>query len=612
MSWSHMRQALLGPAQGWRWPLYATLVLYILFYGLILLLLGQAFIGKAILIDLGVDLLLAFLAFWMARRVWPFLLFMILYFAIIYGGSALVILMLGRPLLPEEIYNLPALVMILGPLGWLGIALPLAMFAGSFLLNLRLSGTRTRLAAIGAAAIGCFIAFAPMSAVNALDRFVGNAPWSKVQNFYLRGGTVNLLQETMRLFAQDTSPPTQAEVAAAITRLRAAAGDAPAMVPPGHRRNVHMLLLESFWNPDVLTAARLSDSPMDPRFLALWRQTGFTQALSPAFGGQTANAEFEILCGFPVDQHAANFEYGIKNEAPCLPGLLRAQGYRSIASHPNEASFWNRANVYRRIGFETFWSAEALEFAAEEKRNFMTDLHLFQQVRDRLAATADGRPVFNFLLTIEGHWDYATHASRQSGIRSSSSIADVGRFANVMHFKSRDLMEIIGTLQRDDPDALIVAFGDHLPLLGRGFEAYAESGLLPATYDQFTKKDFDFSARTPLVVIDGRRGPLDLGILPMYRVPRLIARLAGVQAPTIFDLTPVPRTATPRPLPEGMIAYVDGKPFELCRSEPPSAPCAAALDWVRDAKLLDRDVFRGDQHALKLLGAANPLAHTAD
>ncbi|HWA49556.1 MAG TPA: LTA synthase family protein [Dongiaceae bacterium] len=608
MNWSRIRQALLGPAQGWRWPLYTTLILYIVFYCAIQLTLGQSFIGAAILLDLGVDLLLAFLVFAMARFVWPFLLFIVLYFALVYGGSTLVILMLGRPLLPEEIHNLRALVMILGPLGWLGIALPLAIFAGSFLLNLRLAGARARLAAAGALAIGCGIVFAPMSAVNALDRVVGNAPWSKVQNFYLRGGTVNLLQETMRLFAQDTSPPTEQEVAAAVARLRAAAGDAREIVPIGHRRNVHMLLLESFWDPAVLSAAKFSEPPMDPRFLELWRHTGYTQALSPAFGGQTANAEFEILCGFPVDQHAANFEYGVKNAVPCLPGLLRAHGYRSVAAHPNEASFWNRANVYRRIGFETFWSAETLEFAAEEKRNFMTDLHLFQQARDRLTATADGRPVFNFLLTIEGHWDYATHPGRQSGIVSQSQIPDVGHFANVMHFKSRDLMDIIETLRRDDPDALIVAFGDHLPILGKGFEAYAESGLLPATYDEFTKEHFDFSARTPLIVIDGRNGPLNLGTVPMYQVPHIVTRLLGETDPTIFDLAAVPVSTTPRPLPEGNVTYVGGKPAELCRMTPPSPLCQAAADWLRDVKLLDHDLFRGNQHALKLLGIPSAMS----
>jgi hypothetical protein len=615
MNWSRIKQELLGPATGWRWPFYWTLLLYISFFWGAFLGLDQPFGGYNTVLDLGADLALAFLVFWMSRRVWPFALFMLLYFTIFYGGSAMLILMLGRPILPEEIHNLRSLIMILGPLGWFGIGLPLVIFLGSLLLNLHVSHVRARLAAGAVLLIGCGVVFAPLSAVRAVDNIVGNTPWSQIQNFYSRGATLNLMQETMRMFAERTPPPTQQDVDAAVRRVRAAAAGTAELVPVGHRRNVHMLLLESFWNPDVLAAAKFNAATFDPRFMELWRQSGFTQALSPAFGGQTANAEFEVLCGFPVNQHAANFEYGVKRDVPCLPGFLRDRGYRSVASHPNEATFWNRKSVYERIGFETFWAAESLDMNISDPREvgyFMTDRRLFQQVEAKLAATRDDRPLFNYVLTIEGHWDYAAGPTRQSGTRSQSKIADVGNYANIIHFKSREVMDIITTLLHQDPDALIIAFGDHLPLLGQGFEAYVESGLLPETYDGFTKENFDFSARTPLIVIDGRNGPLNLGVLPMYQMPRVIARLVGEGGPSIFDLAATPSVATPRPLPEGDIAYVDGKPAELCRADPPSPLCKATREWLRDVKLLDHDLFRGDQYALKLLGLMPSLAQSSD
>lgn len=614
MSWQRIRQSLLGPARGWRWPFYWTVLLYICFFWLAYPGPNQPFGGYNAMLDFAADLALAFLVFAMSRHVWPFVLFMLLYFIIFYGGSVLLIVMLGRPILPEEIHNLRSLIVILGPLGWIGIGLPLAVFAASLLLNVHLSSLRARLAAAGAVLIGCGIVFAPMSAVRAVDDIVGNSPWSQIQNFYSRGATINLMQETARMFAEMTPPPSRQDVAAAARRVRAASAGAAPRVPLGHRRNVHMILLESFWNPDALVAARLSMPSFDPRFMELWEQSGFTQALSPAFGGQTANAEFEMLCGFPVNQHAANFEYGVKRDVPCLPGLLRDRGYRSVASHPNEATFWNRERVYRHIGFETFWSAEKLDMrnvTPDEVGYLMTDARLFEQVEQKLAAAKDDRPLFNYVLTIEGHWDYATSAKRRSGIKSQSKIADVESYANIMYFKSRELMDIITGIRRDDPDALIIAFGDHLPLLGQGFEAYVESDLLPAGYDDFTKDHFDFSTRTPLIVIDGRNGPLNLGSLPMYAMPQIIVRLLGESGPTIFDLAAAPATTTPRPLPEGNIAYVAGKPVELCRADPPSSICQATATWLHDVQLLDHDLFRGDQHALKLLDGV-PLTSLAD
>ena len=157
MTWSRIKQQLLGPAAGWRWPFYWTVFLYIAFFFLVWWGLGQPFSGYNVILDIAADVTLAFLVFAMSRRVWPFALFMLLYFTIFYGGSLLVILILGRPILPEEIHNLRALIMLLGPLGWIGIVLPLAIFAGSLVLNLHFSHLRARLAGLASVLIGCGI-----------------------------------------------------------------------------------------------------------------------------------------------------------------------------------------------------------------------------------------------------------------------------------------------------------------------------------------------------------------------------------------------------------------------------------------------------------------------
>jgi len=57
-----------------------------------------------------------------------------------------------------------------------------------------------------------------------------------------------------------------------------------------------------------LVSAGLSEDPLDPRFRALWQAAGNPHILSPVYGGYTANAEFEALCGFPVIADAVFFE----------------------------------------------------------------------------------------------------------------------------------------------------------------------------------------------------------------------------------------------------------------------------------------------------------------
>jgi phosphoglycerol transferase MdoB-like AlkP superfamily enzyme len=601
MIWRRIKQALLGPARGWRWPVLLTIAFYLVSFAVVWILTGAPLRGPRIALDLLVDILLACLIFSVSRRVWPFCVVLLLYFATAYVGSAVKVLVLGRPIMPEEVHNLSAVIMVLGPLGWIAIALPLALLVGCLLINLSLARWSGRVALASSVMFGLLVSASPAPTMHTLDRVAGNWSWDQKLNFYRRGGTLHLLLESVRLLADHRPTPNAEEVASAIDRLRATAA-APTVPANGRRRNVHVLLLESFWDPSPLIAAHFNITPMDPRFTALWAETGHTQALSPSFGGYTANVEFEVLCGFPVDHLAAKFESGIDRAAPCLPALLRAAGYRTIASHPNTASFWNRTIVYDHLGFETFWSVADMQGDWNINRQ-MPDKELFRQVSGKIAATRDDRPVFDYQVTIDAHWDYKQQPDRADVVESDSTFSHVTRYANALYYKSRDVMDVIEALRRDDPDALIVAFGDHLPHLGRGIAGYYESGLLPESFGEFSAADYDFSARTPLIVIDGINGPLNLGTLPMYRLPGIIARLLGETGSTIFDLAVPPARVVPRPLPNVTIAYTGEAPPELCLSvDAPSPLCDAAQVWLRDVKVLERDLFEGHQHVLDLLG----------
>jgi hypothetical protein len=69
----------------------------------------------------------------------------------------------------------------------------------------------------------------------------------------------------------------------------------------------------------------------------------------------------------------------------------------------------------------------------------------------------------------------------------------------------------------------------------------------------------------------------------------------------MFDLVQVPDSVIPRPLPDVMMTYQGSVPQQLCKQKTDSPACAEAAAWLDDALLLDRDLFAGDQHALKYL-----------
>jgi hypothetical protein len=438
-----------------------------------------------------------------------------------------------------------------------------------------------------------------------MDHRFGNIVWDQRGNFQHRGLLVHLLQESARYLARAGRSPTQDEVAAAVAILDTGSTmpvrlEGPVDLDGGRpRRNLHVVLLESFWDPSLLGKAGLSADPMDPRFRALWEAAGHSMALSPVFGGYTANAEFEVLCGFPVSEDAVFFEGWLRRDVPCLPQHLGSAGYITLASHPNVAVFWNRVHAYRRLGFRTYWSIKDFELD-DMNGEFLSDASLYRQVLTRIQPLLQAdTPVLNYIVTLSGHLPYPLAASRPAVIRASSSEPFVENYANTIYYKSRELMDFLEELRRVDPRGLIVVFGDHLPFLGDNFRAYVESGLLASERGRFSDAMFHSFATTPLIVIDGEAGPVRLGELPLYRLPEVLLGLLGDARPSVMRLTRTPPGLAVRPLP-GMHFLTDGASVASCRGEQgDSMHCEGSARWLGAVETLTRDLFSGDQHLLQ-------------
>lgn len=560
------------------------------------------------ILDLLALNLVAGLIFTMSRRIWAFIAFMALLIGAFFIGSSAKIALLGRPVMPDDVYSVVALVRIMGWLGWVVVALPLALMAGLLLGNLKFRGRAAQgsLAALVLVPLG--LGAMGETALRGADGLIGNHPWDQRENFTMRGPTLHILQETLRAYATRKPAPTETDVAAALDRLdansadHARAADAP-LVPVTFEaalpRNVHIILLESFWDPTPLLAKDRSEPLLDPRFYALWDQTGRTTALSPTFSGGTANAEFELLCGFPVDSWAVKFEQGF-NTAPCLPALMGEHGYRTIASHPNAPGFWNRTNAYRRLGFQTFWSKS--DFDLDEMIVWMlSDRSLYRQIARKLTAQNDQRPVLDFIVTLYGHWTYDMVPERPAVVPIDPDRTELGQFATAMHYKSIELLDEIERLRRDDPNSLIIAFGDHLPNLGYNWGEYKNNGFFAGGWGDFGPEMYARSRTTPLLVIDGEKGPLSLGSVPLYRLNQLVLDRLGLDLPNIGALVPPPENLTIRPVPDTVIGFdAAQRPF-LCKPEEASGACGPVARWLEDVKLVARDIFDGDGHAMSLM-----------
>jgi len=455
-----------------------------------------------------------------------------------------------------------------------------------------------------------------------LDSRFGHSVWNQPDNFARRGLGLHIVQESVRTMAKVGSYPDKATVDQALRELatQQAAYDGSTSMPR-HRadqsiqdrssntatpqRNVHIIVLESFFDPLTLGPDWVPEDPLPDSFRALWEKTGFSKALSPVFGGYTANAEFETLCGFPVTENAVFFEGWLRRSVPCLPRILADAGYKSVASHPNVSGFWNRTHAYNLMGFDTYLSKNDFDLS-DSVDGLLLDHSYYDQVFNHSQLTSHNGPLFNYMLTYHGHLPYPSNEHYPDQVKAGRESVLLNAYLNQIWYKSRDLMNRLEQLREDDPTALIVAFGDHLPFLGPNYGVYSDVLGLPQDRAQFTGDMLEYLVSTPLIIIDGENGPLDVGKLPLYQLPSLLLDLLKKESGSkMFQWSQNPASTLIRPI-YGMHIDVFGNKAIVCPDDE-TAPvdCTDSADWLARTRLLISDIFTGNQLSLKILQTPN-------
>ncbi|MGZ4953986.1 MAG: LTA synthase family protein [Methylobacter sp.] len=607
-------------------PLLSTTLLYVLYYLISTFKFDVQILTASIPYDYLLQLVIAYVLYALSKRIWIFLVIHALLMGLLYVGNAVKISFFGGPIMPDDVFALQSLLLILDGWRFFAAAIPLAAIASLLLFNFTMRHWSSYLASLAVILLGITVVYKPATILDPLDGYFGNSVWDQRSNYVWRGATLYTLLESARHFAAAEIIPDADMAQEAADKLLTAhrtgsldncsmSGSTSCIAPlvpvttlplavsseneAGAKaftpRNIHIVLLESFWDPSVLKKAKYKQNPLSPEFRELWKSAGYSHALAPVFGGFTANSEFEVLCGFPVVRDTVKFERQLLNDVPCLPHLLADKGYRTISSHPNVPVFWNRVNAYKRMGFQTYWSLG--DFVQDDmNQEFMSDSTLYRQVMEKISGSLDAKqPVLDYIVTYFGHWNYPLSESRPNKISSSSQIEEVSAYANTVYYKSRELMAFINEMRRRDPEGIIVVFGDHLPFLGENFAGYVESEVLTANRSDFSPTMFKAYVSTPMLIIDGKRGPVKFGSLPLYQVPKLLLDLLNFNEPSIMDYTaPLPNIRV-RPLPGMHFNLLADGTVDMCKEPPYSEACQLSSRWLEDISRVSNDIFMGRQ-----------------
>ncbi|MFD0679644.1 MULTISPECIES: LTA synthase family protein [unclassified Paenibacillus] len=250
----------------------------------------------------------------------------------------------------------------------------------------------------------------------------------------------------------------------------------------GKQPNVIFIMSEAFWDPTLLPNVSFSADPV-PTVHRLQQESTSGYLLSPQFGGGTSNIEYEVLTGQSMSFLPAGsvpYQQYISKPLPSLAGYFEEQGYKSMAIHSYEGWFWNRENVYKQMGFESFMSKDQFS-NPQYKGDFISDDEVANNIIQQVDST--DKPMFIYTVTMQNHGPYDDQRYGSNPIQVEGNLTPEAKdtletYTQGAQDADASLQKLIDHFTETGEPTVIVFYGDHLPMLGYDYDVYKQGGFI--------------------------------------------------------------------------------------------------------------------------------------
>lgn len=375
-----------------------------------------------------------------------------------------------------------------------------------------------------------------------MGAMVTNYTWDQRQNYQTNG---LLLAFTINMQAPGVPIPegySPEAMTALTTRLYS---ENESRHPSDTRAsNLIVFLNESFWDATAMSAVRFHPDPL-ANYHRLSQAYTSLRVISPVFGGWTCNAEFELLTGLPVALlPSGGIPYQQYIQRPCisLVGILKDQGYSTLAVHPFHRWYWNRHLAYEHLGFDRFIALEDWD-GWSTSGDYVGDASLAEKIIS--LASEQTEPYFIFALSMQNHgpYEHRSYADGAHDMAIESDLPDaahatIANMAKGLQDADAALGRLVEHFSASEKPTMIVYLGDHLPYLGPDYDLYRQGGLVREEGGLSVEDMVRLHTVPALIWTNDGQEPADLGELSMmYLIPLILDRLVlGDSIPLIWFL----------------------------------------------------------------------------
>ncbi|PTI18653.1 glycerol phosphate lipoteichoic acid synthase [Staphylococcus warneri] len=242
--------------------------------------------------------------------------------------------------------------------------------------------------------------------------------------------------------------------------------------------------------------------------------------------GKTSDAELTMdnsIYGLP--QGSA---YSLKddNTYQSLPAILdQKQGYTSNVMHGDYKTFWNRDQIYKHFGIDSFYDATYYDMSDENVENLgLKDKIFFKDSANYQAKMK--KPFYSHLITLTNHYPFTLDEKDASIDKPNTGDSTVDGYIQTAHYLDQALEEYVTDLKKKGlyDDSVIMIYGDHY-----GISENHNNAMEKLLGEKITPAKFTYLNRTGFwIKVPGKSGGINKEYAGQMDVMPTILHLVGI------------------------------------------------------------------------------------
>lgn len=230
----------------------------------------------------------------------------------------------------------------------------------------------------------------------------------------------------------------------------------------GKTPNIIVIMDEAYADLGVLGDNFNTYEAVSPFIQSLHENTVKGYALSSAYGGRTANSEFEFLTGASlgfVPTGTVAYQHYIREETISLASILKSRGYDTVAMHPFLKTGWTRNTVWPNLGFDTCYFLD--DFPQKNlMRGYVSDQEMMEYVINTFEQQDPSVPLFLFGVTMQNHSGYSYQGSdfRETTFLEgySRDYPDANQYLTLIHETDKATEYLINHIAASNRETVVV------------------------------------------------------------------------------------------------------------------------------------------------------------